>query len=90
MSFELLEALVTYRYPNDMGLGIYDVHSPRVPTTQELVEELQHILQVLPPERIWVNPDCGLKTRRWEEIRPALAHVVEAAHLLRSSLVTTV
>jgi 5-methyltetrahydropteroyltriglutamate--homocysteine methyltransferase len=86
--FELLEALVTYRYPNDMGLGIYDVHSPRVPSTQELVGELQRILQVLPPERIWVNPDCGLKTRRWEEIRPALAHLVEAAHLVRPSLVT--
>jgi 5-methyltetrahydropteroyltriglutamate--homocysteine methyltransferase len=87
--FELLEAPATYRYPNDIGLGIYDVHSPRVPSTQEVVGELQRILQVLPPERIWVNPDCGLKTRRWEEIRPALAHVVEAAHLLRSSLVTS-
>jgi len=86
--FELLEALVTYRYPNDIGLGIYDVHSPRVPSTQEVVGELQRILRVLPSERIWVNPDCGLKTRRWEEIRPALAHVVEAAHLVRSSLVT--
>jgi len=87
--FELLEALATYRYPNDIGLGIYDVHSPRVPTTQEFVGELQRILQVLPSERIWVNPDCGLKTRHWEEIRPALAHVVEAAHLVRSSLVTS-
>jgi 5-methyltetrahydropteroyltriglutamate--homocysteine methyltransferase len=87
--FALLEALVTYRYPNDIGLGIYDVHSPRVPTTQELVGELRRILQVLPSERIWVNPDCGLKTRRWEEIRPALAHLVEAAHLVRSSLVTS-
>src|SRR6266571_8197374 len=86
--FELLEALATYRYPNDIGLGIYDVHSPRVPTTQELVGELHRILQVLPPERIWVNPDCGLKTRRWEEVRPALDHLVEAAHLVRSSLVT--
>jgi 5-methyltetrahydropteroyltriglutamate--homocysteine methyltransferase len=83
--FELLEALATYCYPNDLGLGIYDVHSPRVPTTQELVGELQRILQVLPSEQIWVNPDCGLKTRRWEEIRPALAHLVEAAHLVRSS-----
>src|SRR5260370_42128819 len=60
-----------------MGLGIYDVHSPRVPSTQELVGELQRILQVLPPERIWVNPDCGLKTRRWEEIRPALDQMGE-------------
>jgi 5-methyltetrahydropteroyltriglutamate--homocysteine methyltransferase len=86
--FELSEALASSHYPNDIGLGIYDVHSPRVPSTQEVVGELQRILQVLPSERMWVNPDCGLKTRRWEEIRPALAHVVEAAHLLRSSLVT--
>jgi len=84
--FELLEALASSHYLNDIGLGIYDVHSPRVPSTQEVVGALQRILQVLPAERIWVNPDCGLKTRRWEEIRPALAHVVEAAHLLRSSL----
>src|SRR5215472_10951074 len=83
--FELLEALVTSHYPNDIGLGIYDVHSPRVPSTQEVVGELQRILQVLPAECLWVNPDCGLKTRRWEEIRPALAHMVEAACLLRSS-----
>ncbi len=87
--FELLEAFVAYRYPNDIGPGIYDIHSPRVPTTQELVENLHLILQFLPPEQLWVNPDCGLKTRRWEEIRPALAHLVEAARLVRSSLVTS-
>jgi 5-methyltetrahydropteroyltriglutamate--homocysteine methyltransferase len=83
--FELLEALASSHYPNDIGLGIYDVHSPRVPSTQEVAGQLQRILQVLPAERTWVNPDCGLKTRRWEEIRPALAHMVEAACLLRSS-----
>jgi 5-methyltetrahydropteroyltriglutamate--homocysteine methyltransferase len=87
--FELLEALTTYHYPNDIGPGIYDIHSPRVPTTQEFVEELRTILRVIPPEQVWANPDCGLKTRRWEEVRPSLAHLVEAAHQVRSALVST-
>ncbi len=86
--FELLDALTTYHYPNDIGPGIYDIHSPRVPTTQEFVEELRSILRVIPPEQMWANPDCGLKTRRWEEVRSSLAHLVEAAHLVRSSLVS--
>ena len=84
--FDLLEALSAYRYPNDIGLGIYDVHSPRVPTTQEFEEELRLVLQILPPEQVWVNPDCGLKTRTWEEVRPALKHMVTAARQVRSSL----
>ncbi len=88
--FDLLEALKEYRYPNDIGLGIYDVHSPRVPGTQEFIEELQHVLHILPPEQTWVNPDCGLKTRRWEEVRPALAHLVEATKQTRLSLPVTV
>lgn len=87
--FELLDALETYRYPNDIGPGIYDIHSPRVPTTAEFVDELRHVLRVIAPEQMWVNPDCGLKTRHWEEVRPALTHLVEAAHQLRESLVST-
>ncbi|GHP01046.1 5-methyltetrahydropteroyltriglutamate--homocysteine methyltransferase [Reticulibacter mediterranei] len=86
--FELLDALETYRYPNDIGPGIYDIHSPRVPTTAEFVDELRHVLHVIAPEQMWVNPDCGLKTRHWEEVRPALTHLVEAAHQLRASLVS--
>ncbi len=86
--FELLDALETYRYPNDIGPGIYDIHSPRVPTTTEFVDELRHVLRVIAPEQMWVNPDCGLKTRHWEEVRPALTHLVEAAHQLRASLVS--
>ncbi|HEY4383925.1 MAG TPA: 5-methyltetrahydropteroyltriglutamate--homocysteine S-methyltransferase, partial [Ktedonobacteraceae bacterium] len=81
--FDLLEALSAYRYPNDIGLGIYDVHSPRVPTTQEFDEKLRLVLQILPPEQMWVNPDCGLKTRRWEEVNPALKHIVAAARQVR-------
>jgi 5-methyltetrahydropteroyltriglutamate--homocysteine methyltransferase len=86
--FELLDALETYRYPNDIGPGIYDIHSPRVPTTAEFVDELRQVLRVITPEQMWVNPDCGLKTRHWEEVRPALTHLVEAAHQLRASLVS--
>lgn len=82
----LLEALVTYRYPNDIGPGIYDVHSPRIPGREELEEALRRILLVVPAQQVWVNPDCGLKTRRWEEIRPALSHLVEAARATRASL----
>jgi 5-methyltetrahydropteroyltriglutamate--homocysteine methyltransferase len=84
--FDLLEALSTYHYPNNIGLGIYDVHSPRVPTTQEFDEKLRLVLQILPPEQVWVNPDCGLKTRKWEEVNPALKHLVAAARQVRSSL----
>jgi 5-methyltetrahydropteroyltriglutamate--homocysteine methyltransferase len=88
--FDLLEALKEYRYPNNIGLGIYDVHSPRIPGTQEFLEELQRVLHILPPEQTWVNPDCGLKTRRWEEVRPALAHLVEATKQMRRTLLVTV
>lgn len=84
--FGLLEALRAYRYPNGIGLGIYDVHSPHVPTTQEFAEKLRLVLQILPSEQLWVNPDCGLKTRKWEEVKPALKHMVSATQQVRSSL----
>lgn len=85
---EILEAFAAFRYPNDIGPGIYDIHSPRVPTSQELSAILQSILRVLPANQLWVNPDCGLKTRRWEEVRPALTHLVEAAHDARHAQVS--
>ncbi|MCS7193456.1 MAG: 5-methyltetrahydropteroyltriglutamate--homocysteine S-methyltransferase [Meiothermus sp.] len=80
---ELLEAFVSYRYPNQIGPGIYDIHSPRVPPVAEMVELLEKALERLAPHQIWVNPDCGLKTRRWEEVKPALVNLVEAARQLR-------
>jgi 5-methyltetrahydropteroyltriglutamate--homocysteine methyltransferase len=80
---ELLEAFKTYWYPNEIGPGVYDIHSPRVPTAKEMFELLVKAARSLPPDRIWVNPDCGLKTRRWEEVRPALANMVAAARRLR-------
>lgn len=81
---ELLEAFVAYHYPNEIGPGIYDIHSPRIPSQEELEGILSSILRVLPVEQSWVNPDCGLKTRRWEEVRPALKHLVDAARSVRA------
>ena len=83
---ELLQAFITYHYPNEIGPGVYDIHSPRVPSRQECEDILQQVIQVLPTEQIWVNPDCGLKTRHWEEVKPALANMVAAAQAIRSTL----
>src|SRR5579883_644158 len=73
---KLLGTLLATPYPNAIGPGVYDVHSPRIPSQDELAHILQHLLKVLPEEQLWVNPDCGLKTRRWEEVLPALRHMV--------------
>jgi 5-methyltetrahydropteroyltriglutamate--homocysteine methyltransferase len=83
---ELLEVFRTEGYDKGIGPGVYDVHSPHVPDTTELTDQLQTILTVLQPDRVWVNPDCGLKTRKPEEVWPALEHMVEAAQEVRSSL----
>ena len=83
---ELLEVFRTEGYDKGIGPGVYDVHSPRVPDTAELTDQLQTILTVLQPDRVWVNPDCGLKTRKPEEVWPALEHMVEAAQEVRRSL----
>ncbi|MCB4771035.1 5-methyltetrahydropteroyltriglutamate--homocysteine S-methyltransferase [Ancylobacter sp. Lp-2] len=83
---ELLDAFVSYRYPNEIGPGVYDIHSPRVPTVDEIAELLAKATRLLAPEQIWVNPDCGLKTRKWEEVRPALINMVAAANRLRGDL----
>jgi 5-methyltetrahydropteroyltriglutamate--homocysteine methyltransferase len=83
---ELLDAFARSRYPADIGPGVYDIHSPRVPTREEIEELLRKALTVLRPEQMWVNPDCGLKTRSWDEIRPALITMVEAARALRAEV----
>ena len=80
---ELLGAFRDFRYPNEIGPGVYDIHSPRVPSEKEIEDLLEKALQVLGPEQLWVNPDCGLKTRQWKEVRPALTAMVEAARRLR-------
>lgn len=82
---ELLDAFVQFNYPNEIGPGVYDIHSPRVPAKQEMIDLLKKATEVLPPERIWVNPDCGLKTRGWAEVEPALRHMVAAARELREA-----
>ena len=84
---ELLDAFVKFRYPNEIGPGVYDIHSPRIPTGGEMIDLLEKARAVLAPEQIWVNPDCGLKTRGWPEVREALTRMVAAAHALRAGLV---
>ena len=80
---ELLDAFRTYKYPNDIGPGVYDIHSPRVPTAGEIVNLLTLARRRLSDRQIWINPDCGLKTRTWEEVKPALVNMVEAAQQIR-------
>jgi 5-methyltetrahydropteroyltriglutamate--homocysteine methyltransferase len=80
---ELLDAFAQYRYPNGIGPGVYDIHSPRVPSPAEIGELLERALDVLSPPQLWVNPDCGLKTRGWPEVRQALGAMVDAARILR-------
>ena len=80
---ELLEAFVKFRYPNEIGPGVYDIHSPRIPTGGEMLDLLEKARAVLAPVQICVNPDCGLKTRGWPEVRTALERMVRAAHALR-------
>lgn len=80
---ELLDAFARFDYPNQVGPGVYDIHSPRVPDRAEMVELLRKAIEVLPAEKLWVNPDCGLKTRAWPETRAALEAMVEAAQVLR-------
>ena len=81
---DLLQAFKDFDYPNEIGPGVYDIHSPRVPSREEIMGLLKKAVEVLDPAQIWVNPDCGLKTRRWEEVRPSLAAIVAAAREMRS------
>jgi 5-methyltetrahydropteroyltriglutamate--homocysteine methyltransferase len=83
---ELLQAFEAFDYPNDIGPGVYDIHSPRVPDSAEMLELLRKAVQRIPAERLWVNPDCGLKTRAWAETEAALVNMVAAARQLRGEL----
>lgn len=80
---ELLEAFVDYKYPNEIGPGVYDIHSPRVPATSEMVTLLEKAKINLDERQVWVNPDCGLKTRGWPEVETSLKNMVEAAKIMR-------
>ncbi len=83
---ELLGAFARFRYPNEIGPGVYDIHSPRVPEIEEIMGRLRKALELLRPEQLWVNPDCGLKTRAWPEVQASLRNMVEAAKSLRRSV----
>jgi 5-methyltetrahydropteroyltriglutamate--homocysteine methyltransferase len=80
---ELLQGFEQYKYPNEIGPGVYDIHSPRVPSTEEIAAALKSMKKVLDDRQIWVNPDCGLKTRGWAETLPALKNMVAAAKAMR-------
>ncbi|EGD02144.1 5-methyltetrahydropteroyltriglutamate--homocysteine S-methyltransferase [Burkholderia pseudomultivorans] len=83
---ELLDAFDDFKYPNEIGPGVYDIHSPNIPTQDHIVGLMKKAAERIPAERLWVNPDCGLKTRQWAEVIPALTNMVAAAKTLRSQL----
>jgi 5-methyltetrahydropteroyltriglutamate--homocysteine methyltransferase len=83
-AMELLDAFKGFEYPNDIGPGVYDIHSPNIPQAEQVTDLMKKAAERIPAERLWVNPDCGLKTRRWEEVIPALEAMVSAAKELRA------
>ena len=85
-NMELLNGFAQFHYPNEIGPGVYDIHSPRVASVDEMVRLLERAVRVIPAERLWVNPDCGLKTRGWSETEAALRNMVEAANTMRERL----
>jgi 5-methyltetrahydropteroyltriglutamate--homocysteine methyltransferase len=80
---ELLDAFDNFKYPNEIGPGVYDIHSPNIPSQEHIVQLMRKAAERIPQERLWVNPDCGLKTRQWAEVVPALTNMVAAAKTLR-------
>ncbi len=80
----ILDALKANNFKTEVGPGVYDIHSPRIPSTAEIKEALDKMLKKIPAGKLWVNPDCGLKTRGEAETRPSLEHLVEAAKELRN------
>jgi 5-methyltetrahydropteroyltriglutamate--homocysteine methyltransferase len=84
---ELLDVFDDFKYPNEIGPGVYDIHSPNIPTQEHIVQLMKKAAERIPAERLWVNPDCGLKTRQWPEVIPALTNMVAAAKALRATAV---
>ena len=82
----LLKIFKEVGYKNEVGPGVYDIHSPRIPSVEELKTQIKALLEVLPKEQLWINPDCGLKTRKWEEVKPSLKNIVEAVKKVRKEL----
>ena len=85
---ELLDVFDHFNYPNDIGPGVYDIHSPNIPSQEHMVQLMQKAAERIPAERLWINPDCGLKTRQWPEVIAALTQMVAAAKTLRARLAT--
>jgi len=83
---ELLKIFKEVGYKQEVGPGVYDIHSPRIPSVEEMVEQIRLLLEVLPKEQLWINPDCGLKTRKWEEVKPSLVNMVKAVKEVRATL----
>ncbi len=83
---ELLQIFKEVGYKQEVGPGVYDIHSPRIPTVNEIVTQIRLLLEVLPKEQLWINPDCGLKTRKWDEVKPSLKNMVEAVKIVRDEL----
>jgi 5-methyltetrahydropteroyltriglutamate--homocysteine methyltransferase len=83
---ELLKIFKEVGYKQEVGPGVYDIHSPRVPSVEEIAEQIRLLLEILPKEQLWINPDCGLKTRKWEEVKPSLAHMVQAVQIVKDEL----
>jgi 5-methyltetrahydropteroyltriglutamate--homocysteine methyltransferase len=81
---ELLDAFKSYQYPNEIGPGVYDIHSPRVPEIGEMTDLMKLARHRLADSQLWINPDCGLKTRKWDEVEPALINMVAAAKAIRA------
>jgi 5-methyltetrahydropteroyltriglutamate--homocysteine methyltransferase len=85
---ELLNVFRDFKYPNQIGPGVYDIHSPRIPTAHEMEYLITEAKKYIPAGNLWINPDCGLKTRNWDEVRPSLENMVKAASLLRKRVNT--
>ncbi len=82
---ELLKIFKKVGYKQEIGPGVYDIHSPRVPSVDEIVNQIKLLLEVLPKEQLWINPDCGLKTRKWEEVKPSLKNMTQAVKIVKNS-----
>ena len=79
----LLKIFKDTNYKNEIAPGIYDIHSPRVPSVNEMVNQIKALVEVLPKEQLWINPDCGLKTRKWPEVKESLKNLVEAVNIVK-------
>ena len=79
----LLKIFKEVGYKQEIGPGVYDIHSPRIPGVEEIKRQIRSLLEVLPKEQLWINPDCGLKTRKWDEVKGSLKNMVEAVNQIR-------